>query len=796
MAPVTEVGSPITPGSIMPESPVNGGPTMTTSPNAEYQDIDPDNTSRPRPKPSRRRDKPQLSCNLCRRRKSRCDRQQPCSTCLARGQTCVYVENHPTLTKPSVPLGTTAPSAPHAVHDRLVQLERLVMSLMSDPAQRANYGVTNTSAAEVTPRAGSENGHGPVPGSGAGAGTGNNTNTQGDAPVDGRSECGSMRVTASELRYVGGDHWAAILENIADLKDHFDREEQLRLANSPEELDGNNSDPASKPRFPHALLLYGCRRPASRSEILAALPPKSAVDRYISRYFNCLDLVASSVVHGPSFLNQYEAFWNNPSGAPIVWVGLLFGMICLALLASDLPYASYSNNDTEQQALQADLYREKIVQCLIMGEYTNSGPYVLETMIQYVYVEYIVRTDAGKDNWFLLAIQVNLAMRMGYHRDPSHFPGISPLQGEMRRRVWATVLMSDILVSSQMGMARMIADWKCDTAEPRNLNDNDIDENTTELPPARPETEHTTALGIIARRRMLMALGTISDVTDAVKPSRYPEIMRADGILHDAAASIPPPLKMKPMASSVTDSAQVIMARLFIGHMFYKGQIMLHRRFLYMESPPGEEDKFAYSRNACIDASLGTLNIQHVLDEETCQGGQLYSMRWRVSSMMNHQFLIGTMILCSLLHRGKYLDREEDITAALRTTRAIWMRRSSQSQEAKKAAETVSIVLARVGERRAHGEETNGFSQGMGSSANPAASTMASSEVGMALDEREMLPDSMGMGFYEPDKFVMPGLLGSFTPPDQQSFSFDVNSLERGATLDDWMVMNWPGMTS
>ncbi|KAM5461541.1 hypothetical protein McanCB49686_000340 [Microsporum canis] len=761
MTPVTEVNTSITPELSMPESPFNAGSAMATSPTIEFQETDTDGVSRPRPKPSRRRDKPQLSCNLCRRRKSRCDRQQPCSTCLSRGQTCVYVENHPALTtKPHAIVGATAASAPPGVHDRLVQLERLVMSLMSDPSQKTNLSSTATASVPVTElgsRIGSDHGAGPVPISGSG----NSANASADAPIDGRSECGSMRVSASELRYVGGDHWAAILENIADLKDHFDREEQLRLANSPDAHDDHSGDLVSKPRSPHALLLYGCRRPASRSEILAALPPKSAVDRYISRYFNCLDLVASSVVHGPSFLNQYESFWNNPSGAPIIWVGLLFGMICLAVLASDLPDASYSNNETEQQALQVDLYREKIVQCLIIGEYTNSGPYVLETMIQYVYVEYSIRADAGKDNWFLLAIQVNLAMRMGYHRDPSHFPGISPLQGEMRRRVWATVLMSDILVSSQMGMARMIADWKCDTAEPRNLNDNDINENSTELPPPRPETEHTTALGIIARRRMLMALGAISDVTDAVKPCGYAEIMQVDGVLHDAAASIPPPLKMKPMAASVTDSSQVIMARLFIGHMFYKGQIMLHRRFLYMESPSGEEDKYTYSCNACIDASLGTLNIQHVLDEETCQGGQLYSMRWRVSSMMNHQFLTGTMILCSLLHRGKTLDREEEITAALRTTRAIWMRRSAHSQEAKKAAETVSIVLARVGERRSHDanlgyEERSRYSRGTDSLANPSPYATNGSEGPMAVDKRGVLAGNTGIGFYERKLGIIP----------------------------------------
>ncbi|KAK2865377.1 hypothetical protein FQN49_003638 [Arthroderma sp. PD_2] len=151
-----------------------------------------------------------------------------------------------------------------------------------------------------------------------------------------------------------------------------------------------------------------------------------------------------------------------------------------------------------------------------------------------------IRTGADKNNWFLLALQVNLAMRMGYHRDPSHFPGILPLQGEMRRRLWATVLTSDILISSQMGMARMISDWQCNTAEPRNLNDTEMDEYAVELPPPWPETEYTTSLGVIARRRMIMAFGAISDLTDAVKPCSYSEIMRVDGVLHDAAATIPP----------------------------------------------------------------------------------------------------------------------------------------------------------------------------------------------------------------------------------------------------------------
>jgi hypothetical protein len=423
-------------------------------------------------------------------------------------------------------------------------------------------------------------------------------------------------------------------------------------------------------------------------------------------------------------------------------------MICLAVLGSDASDSAHGD-EAEQQSIQIDLYREKIVQCLIMGEYTKSGPYVLETVIHYVYVEYSIRADADKDIWFLLALEVNLAMRMGYHRDPSHFPGISPLQGEMRRRLWATVLMGDILISSQMGMPRMISDWQCDTAEPRNLNDADLDEDTAELPPPRLETEHTTALGVIARRRMLMALGAVSDLTDAVKSCSYAEVMRIDGTLHEAAASIPPPLKMKPMAASVTDSSQVIMSRLFISHMFYKGQIMLHRRFLYMESPSRDEDSFAYSRKACLDASLGMLQIQHVLDEETCPGGQLHTMRWRVTSIMNHHFLTATMTLCSLLHRGRTLHREEEIMAALRRTRTSWMQRSSSSREAKKAAQTVNFVLARA--REGHGysidldnDDARGAMEGRGIPTNPPSITNGS-DARTGFDAETMLQDTTSL---------------------------------------------------
>ncbi|RWA06034.1 hypothetical protein EKO27_g9072 [Xylaria grammica] len=399
------------------------------------------------------------------------------------------------------------------------------------------------------------------------------------------AESGSLWLNANESRYVGGAHWAAILDGISDLREDIDQQGQ-----------------GSRPSHPQLL---------------------PTVDRSISRYFNQLDL-APSAVHSAQFLREYEKFWAAPTEAPIIWIGLLFSMLCLSALAEETAdtWAGEAYNPI------INTYRERIVQCLTIGEYTNKGPYVLETLFHYLTIEFSVRKDADKNTWLLLGTIVNIAMGMGYHRDSSNFPGLSPFVGEMRRRTWANLLQGDILISTQMGMPRLIKEWQCDVAEPRNLNDADFDEDTKVLPPSRPETEMTTALHIIARRRVFRAVGAAVDLTAAVVPLPYREIMRVDRMLQDAKDSIPLSLRMKPLQISITDSPQVIMHRIFISIMFHKGTIILHRK--YLNTVQAEDDGVAsvYSRNACLGACLCLVDIQQIFGEETRLGGLLHSVRW------------------------------------------------------------------------------------------------------------------------------------------------------------------------
>ncbi|KAI0403745.1 hypothetical protein F4802DRAFT_276395 [Xylaria palmicola] len=611
---------------------------------------------------SGRRAKPTLSCNLCRRRKLRCDRQQPCQTCSSRGLSLACSYSHNTNAAPQL-----SHAARPSLQDRLVQLEQLVINIIQNQSQNQNPTASQSNAPTPLPLPTDPH----ISASQQNPDEFISTSTAPSTPSDN----GSLRVNANESRYVGGAHWTAILDGIADLREDVDQQ-----------------DPGSQ--SPHLQLLYGCK-PTSRNVILATLPPRATADRSISRYFNLLDL-APSAVHSNQFLREYEKFWVAPNEAPIIWVGLLFSMLCLSVLAGE----TANTWAGEEYDPLINTYRERIVQCLVMGEYTNQGPYVLETLFHYLTIEFSVQKDADKNTWLLLGVIVNLAMGMGYHRDSSHFPGISPFVGEMRRRTWANILQGDILISTQMGMPRLIKEWQCDVQEPRNLNDADFDENTKLLPSSRPETEMTTALHIIARRRVFKAVGAAVDLTAAVIPFPYSEVMKVDRMLEAAKDSIPSPLRMKPLQLSVTDSPQAIMHRLFISIIFHKGAIILHRKYLNVRQTDSEGSPFAYSRNACLEASLSLVEIQQVIDEETQLGGLLHSVRWRVSSFLHHEFLTATMVLCWILHHGvgklwpDHAPTTEDrIKSALRRAHDIWSRLSSSSRDARRASETLTLLF-------------------------------------------------------------------------------------------------------
>ncbi|KAJ8119104.1 hypothetical protein ONZ43_g3860 [Nemania bipapillata] len=414
-----------------------------------------------------------------------------------------------------------------------------------------------------------------------------------------------------------------------------------------EEIHPQASDLLQSPAgFPKPQLLYGCLMYETLDSIIKSLPPRPVVDRLVARYFNLLDIAPGpGVVHSGHFLREYEEFWKAPTAAPIIWVGLLF------------------------------------FECFHLKD--------MEIGI-----------------WVLVGNIVQIAMHMGYHRDAKHFPTISPFAGEMRRRVWAMIVQLDFSISTQLGLPRLVKESQTNTAEPRNLYDSDFDENTTELPPSRPETEVTPTLYVLAKLRLLSVGVKVADVATEPRQHSYAQIMELDQRINEARNALPSSLKWDGISSSLNIPSQTIMQRIWLEVTAQQLKIVLHRKFI---EPSRLQPHYGSSRSACFNAAMKILDLQRLVDEETQPDGLLYQSRWRVSSAFINDFLLATSILCFCLQNhdtGKQREElanlgdtklesvdMEKVRQLLKTSQAIWGRQCDSSREARKAAAALRYVL-------------------------------------------------------------------------------------------------------
>lgn len=392
--------------------------------------------------------------------------------------------------------------------------------------------------------------------------------------------------------------------------------------------------------------------------------------------------------------SQYERFWQDPNEAPFTWIGVLFSIMCLST-----QYQQFMEDQADPEtAVRVRLYRERTIHCLVLGQYTRGGDYVLETLINYLASEMFLSKDTEIGIWLVQGMLVQLALSRGYHRDPQNFSNLSPFEGEMRRRVWAIIVQMDLRLSSQMALPRLLKLQQSDTLEPRNLLDTDFDEDTVELPPSRPETEVTPVLYSLARTKIDKMNGLVSDLINDTQEHPYTEIMELDCKVQEAEASLPPIFRWQPLSQSFMALPQIVMHRVLLQLAIQRLTIWLHRKYL---SPTYAQAHYKYSRNACVQAAIKILEFQQIVDEETRRDGLLYPVRWMfMSSRLQAVFLLGISILCYYVQLVKTrpdvsLDQDTGtrIYNLLSNTYPLWVRLSTVSREARRAVEHLSLLL-------------------------------------------------------------------------------------------------------
>ncbi|KPI40180.1 putative transcriptional regulatory protein [Cyphellophora attinorum] len=426
-----------------------------------------------------KRNRQPLSCLPCRQRKLKCSRQQPCETCAKRGDEALCVYGSKSTGQSHDGGKSDAPKA--KAQDRLRQLEQLVMSMVDSSGQKSDP------SSALTPESASSG------------------DVQGVLSRD---------ASGDTSKYVGSTHWAAILENIQDLKT------TLSVDDSPEESQANHTEP---PNLADRDCLFGYSQPMALPQILAQyLPSRQQADRLMSVYFNA-QYMTMPHTHTYQFQKQYEKFWENPSEVSPHWLSVLFSICCIGARLMEVARSTAASPNNEEagvfkQYLNASGY------CIRLGGF-EPARWVLESLSLYCQCRLLQSTDPSRQVGLVFTVLVHLAYRMAYHRDPDILGNFSPFEGEMRRRVWAMIRQFDLMASFQLGLPANVVPDSWDTKMPRNLLDSDFNEDTKVLPPSRPESEPTKILYFIVKSRLMGCFSKICSQAMLFKTSTQAEIM-------------------------------------------------------------------------------------------------------------------------------------------------------------------------------------------------------------------------------------------------------------------------------
>ncbi|KAK2813964.1 hypothetical protein FQN50_000365 [Emmonsiellopsis sp. PD_5] len=582
----------------------------------------------------------------------KCNRQQPCHNCIARGHQdlCIFANG-------KAPKSTGQQAA--GMEYRLNRLEKLVTTLTSgagDPQQPCINSV----------------GHALAPSRDDDLGQ--------DSAI---KESGTMTVKHDESLYRGSTHWNDVLQELTELKSTWN---QFKVDIEVESLDNAFSQGFST----HGpTITAGVPSLLDKAELLDSVPSKAAADKLISKFFDPNDPPAPTMY---------------PSKTNVAWLGLLFSILWLTL-QSELENGENAAKYMGVGPVLAEMYRMRTGQCLMLADVTQSAPHLLETMCFQGFAEYIRKKDAESNTWVVLGMIMRTGMRMGIHRDPSNYPGLfSPFQTQMRRRLWAFISQIDLLFSFHIGLPSMTSSTNSDTELPANLYDWELNEDMTETPPSRPLTEITEITYMVQKTKILRAIGKVSEYLYDIRQAPYERVLELDNELYLLRKEIPDSHRITDWESINWKYVLSIIERMHLDLVLNEGLCTLHRKYLV---PARTNPKYALSRQRCLQAAMSILDQQAGLSRPSMPGKPMPRDRWYLKPVANAAFRLAAMILCLDLQQDKGAQSMTELDEVLQSSREdrmkklevacqIWGEHQDSDEEAGKFHRVLSAVLRQL----------------------------------------------------------------------------------------------------
>ncbi|KAL4977395.1 fungal-specific transcription factor domain-containing protein [Aspergillus desertorum] len=314
---------------------------------------------------------------------------------------------------------------------------------------------------------------------------------------------GHLSLEDGRSRYVGTTFWAYISHEINELnqflRDQTHSHESSR-ANEPymeeavenattdhgissvEHSSANAGDrKATGDAIQNSILFPSNGSPSAKDravepDMLECMPTRRQSHILYKGFMSGIQAV-SPVVHPPTVLSHYNAFWDwydsgsysgqscpDPSFIPLLYAIWCGGSVTISLRAIKAEFGGAT------RAALSKAYNDQVTRWLTKTSFLRSPS--LQGLAAYLLTQTIlIKEEEPLTSSLFVSLAMRVAQTMGLHRDPANF-GISPLEAESRRRMWWHIVHMDGVVSMSSGLPPLVTDenfW--DVRDPSEFKD-------------------------------------------------------------------------------------------------------------------------------------------------------------------------------------------------------------------------------------------------------------------------------------------------------------------------------------
>ncbi|KAJ9156627.1 putative C6 transcription factor [Pleurostoma richardsiae] len=331
-------------------------------------------------------------------------------------------------------------------------------------------------------------------------------------------------------------------------------------------------------------------------DLLGTLPEKSVCDELVGAYFSAVEPVYK-VIHYPSFASEYDKFWGEERPHSTRFLMKLV----MVLTVGTTFYSRHEDVGRLRQLAQTWIYS---AQWWLTGPSARSTNNLFDGLqVSCLLAIAHLTTSLGNSDWISSGALLHRAIGMGLHRDPGMFPMLSIFQKEMRKRLWATVLELTLQAAVDSAMPLLISSDDFDTPLPSNLNDEDIDSQSSNATRARPKEELTdTSIQIVLAKSLPLRI-TIAKLINGIRETfAYERALKLGaeivGACHDVAAFF------RAQSAATTQGGSLRSTdfhRRLIDLCLRKYMLLLYRPFMIQAR---RDARFYFARKMCFESCM------------------------------------------------------------------------------------------------------------------------------------------------------------------------------------------------